>query len=190
MLPPAPLHPPPPHHPSTPTLTHPNQAPAPRPATMKRAALALAAAALMVLALAAPAAAQSAESRLALVDNFADYCQQLGAAGCADFTVAMLAASDEAAAGQGECAVSAAQQASFAPLSRDPAAWEAFYNKVGLFWRRRTRRLACAHVVRTCFKAPFLAKAAGWRSSIFFRQPTRPNTPPTLNQPLPKNPGL
>ncbi len=38
-----------------------------------------------------------------------------------------------------------------------------------------TRRLACA----PCVKAPFLAKAAGWRSSIFFRQPRNEQPVPT-----------
>jgi len=104
----------------------------PPDATMKLSTLAFAATALLLaLAAARPAAAQSAEAKLAVIENFESYCQELTPHGCASFTVAMLHASDESAAGVGECTVSSKQQAAFKGLSRDVDAWTAFYTKVG-----------------------------------------------------------
>lgn len=99
-------------------------------------ALPLLAAALLLAACAAPCAAAPPPSpapaapaamQLSVAQQFAGECLRIGPKKCAEFTVNALKEASAPPSGSGACAVTPKQAAAFRPLSRSPAAWEAFY---------------------------------------------------------------
>ncbi|GBF94500.1 hypothetical protein Rsub_07034 [Raphidocelis subcapitata] len=133
---------------------------------MARLFAAAAAAALLLLALARPAAAQDA-TRNAVAEQFVSHCQEMGAEGCAYYTVAALYDADVAnVQGGGECAVTDKHYDSTAGLSRDVATWAAFYKQV--FTPACTDDAAC---VEAAYKSVGAANSADGANKVFFEVP-------------------
>lgn len=93
----------------------------------------LAVAAALLLAVPLHAYAQTnaqAKAREQVVDMFSSECRQLGPKSCAQLTVNMLNKTAAAGSGKGDCIISPQQLKAFSRLSKSPAAWEGFYQKI------------------------------------------------------------